>query len=105
MGTLAIVVILLAVAGGVTYFIKTGKIKDENNNNIPDVVEDKIEEIKEQTKVVKAKAKKLTDDVTKAVKVVEKTAKKVVVEAEKISAKPKTKKTTTGSVKKTSAKK
>ena len=46
MGTLAIVVILLAVAGGVTYFIKTGKIKDENNNNIPDVVEDKIEEIK-----------------------------------------------------------
>ena len=100
MGTLVLVVVALAAVGGITYFLqKGGKIEDKNNNNIPDVVEEKIEEIKEQTKVVKAKAKKLTDDVTKAVKVVEQTAKKVAVEAEKISAKPKTKKPTTAAKK------
>ena len=48
MSTLAIVVILLAVVGGVAYLINKGKIKDENNNNIPDVVEEKIEEAAEE---------------------------------------------------------
>ncbi len=68
MSTLAIVVIVLAVAGGVTYLLmKKGKIADANNNNIPDVVEEKIEDVKKAVEVVK--------ETTKAVK---KTAVKVV---------------------------
>jgi hypothetical protein len=87
MGTVLLVVIALAVVGGIIYFLqKSGKIEDKNNNNIPDVVEDKIEEAKVAVKEVKAKAKKVVSDVTT-------TAKKVAVEAEKISAKAKTKKT------------
>ncbi len=81
MSTLAIVVILLAVVGGVTYLITKGKIKDENNNNIPDVVEEKIEDVKKAVEVVK--------ETTKAVK---KTADKVVKTAESVvkEVKPKT---------------
>ena len=105
MGTLLLVVGLLAVAGIAYFLFKGGKIEDKNNNNIPDVVEDKIEEAKVAVKEVKVKAKKVVSDVTTAAKVVEQTAKKVAVEAEKITAKAKTKKTTTGGVKKTSAKK
>ena len=48
MSTFAIVVVVLAVAGGITYFLmKKGKIQDANNNNIPDAVEEKVEEVKE----------------------------------------------------------
>jgi hypothetical protein len=82
MSTFAIVVILLAVAGGVTYLLmKKGKIADVNNNNIPDVVEKPIEEVKEVVKKTTAKAKKVA-------KVVEEVAKEVKVK------KPATKKAT-----------
>ncbi len=59
MSTLLLVVIVLAVAGGITYFLmKKGKIQDANNNNIPDVVEKPIEEVKEVVKKTTLKLKK-----------------------------------------------
>jgi hypothetical protein len=40
--------------------MKTGKVKDENNNNIPDAIEKPIEEVKEVVKetIEKVKATK-----------------------------------------------
>ena len=75
MSTFAIVVLVLAVAGIATFIaMKTGKVKDANNNNIPDAIEEKVEE-------VKAVAEKVT-----------KVAKTVVVE-KKATKKPAPKKT------------
>jgi methyl-accepting chemotaxis protein len=72
MSTIAIVVIVLAVAGGITYLLmKKGKIKDTNNNNIPDAIEEKVEEIKVVVKETKVRAQRVaeeTKDVVAAVK-------------------------------------
>jgi len=59
---LTTIIILLAVAALVTFFlVKKGKIKDANNNNIPDAIEEKVQEVKEVvSKVKKAKKKPLT---------------------------------------------
>ena len=80
MSTVAIIVILAGVAGGVTYLLmKKGKIQDANNNNIPDVVEKPIEEVKEVVKKTAAKAKKVAEvaeKVAKEVKVKKPAAKK-----------------------------
>lgn len=82
MSTFAIVVILLAVAGGITYFLmKKGKIQDANNNNIPDAIEEKVEEIKEVVAETKVRAKKVASeakDVVDAAKEVVKQSKDVV---------------------------
>ena len=91
MSTFAFVVILLAVAGGVTYLLmKKGKIQDLNNNNIPDVIEDKVAEVKETAtnlkNDVKAKTKKAKEIVAEVAKVVKTDAK---------AKKPATKKKTT----------
>jgi len=68
MSTFAIVVVVLAVAGGITYFLmKNGKIQDANNNNIPDAVEEKVEEVKEVVKKTAAKAKKVAEVAEKVV--------------------------------------
>lgn len=80
MSTFAFVVILLAVAGGVTYLLmKKGKIQDLNNNNIPDVIEEKVAEVKETAtnlkNDVKAKTKKAKEIVKEAAKVVKTDAK------------------------------
>ena len=70
MNTIILVVVILAVAGFVAYKLKAkGVIKDENNNNIPDVIEAKIEEVEKAVEVVKTtakKAKKVVADVTAA---------------------------------------
>ena len=82
MSTIAIVVIVLAVAGGVTYLLmKKGKIADANNNNIPDAIEEKVEEVKEVVKETKVRAKRVAEeakDVVAAVKEVGKQASQVV---------------------------
>ncbi len=76
MSTFAIVVLVLAVAGIATFIAtKTGKVKDANNNNIPDAIEEKVEEVKEVAKKVKAVAEKVTK-VAKTVVVEKKATKK-----------------------------
>jgi hypothetical protein len=74
---------LVIAIGAVATFIamKKGTIADANNNNIPDAIEEKVEEVKEVAKKVKAVAEKAT-----------KVAKTVVVE-KKATKKPAAKKT------------
>lgn len=91
MSTFVIIVIALAVAGALTYLLmKKGKIQDLNNNNIPDVIEEKVAEVKETAtnlkNDVKAKTKKAKEIVAEAAKVVKTDAK---------AKKPATKKKTT----------
>lgn len=89
MSTLVLVVVTLAVAGAITYILmKKGKIADTNNNNIPDAIEKKIEEVKVVVNNVKVKVEK---------------AKEVVAEVKKVADKvitPATKKATTKTTKK-----
>lgn len=68
MTTFLVILGLLAVGAGVYYFlIKTGKIKDEDGDLIADVVEDKVEDIKddasETIKKAKARIKKVKAEV------------------------------------------
>jgi methyl-accepting chemotaxis protein len=83
METFLIILGILAVLAGVTIYLqKTGKIKDADGDLIPDSIEEKIEEVKEVAKVVKARAKRVaeeTNDVVKAVKEVAKQSKDVVI--------------------------
>ncbi len=82
MNTIILVLVVLAAAAGVTYFMmKQGKIKDANNNNIPDAIEEKVEDVKEVVEKVKKTANKVKEvaaKVTKDVKVKAPTAKKPV---------------------------
>ena len=76
MSTIAIVVIVLAVAGGITYLLmKKGKIADANNNNIPDAIEEKVEEVKVVVKKAKAKGEKAKEVVAEVKKVADKVKK------------------------------
>jgi len=53
------IIVVLAIAAGVAFLlIKSGKLKDDNGNNIPDVVEKPVVEV--VAKVKKA-AKKVSD--------------------------------------------
>jgi hypothetical protein len=76
MSTILLVVVALAVAGGITYFLmKKGKIADANNNNIPDAIEEKVEEVKVVVKKAKAKVEKVKALAEEVVKVAEKVKK------------------------------
>jgi len=76
MSTLVLVVVTLAVAGGITFLLmKKGKIQDANNNNIPDAIEEKVEEVKVVVKKAKVKAEKVKTAVAEVAKVVEKVKK------------------------------
>jgi hypothetical protein len=80
--TVLLILIALVVAGAVTFFLmKTGKIEDKDGNNIPDVIEEKIEDVKEVVNVVKERAARVveeTKDVVEATKKVVKQSKDVV---------------------------
>jgi len=95
---LFILVVILLGAGAVVYYIKKGKIADRDNDLIPDVVEDTIEEVKEKAAEVKRRAKNVKaelKDVGVAVKEVAKQTKDVVDAAKgkpRRGRKPKTKK-------------
>ena len=65
MSTFAIVVLVLAIGAIATFIaMKTGKVADANNNNIPDAIENKVEAVKE----VVADVKEVVAKVTKAPK-------------------------------------
>ena len=88
MSTFAIVVILLAVASGVTFLLmKKGKIQDANNNNIPDAIEEKVEEVKVVVKKAKAKVEKTKAVVAEVAKVAEKVKKPATKKATKTTKK------------------
>jgi hypothetical protein len=68
MTTIIIVIAIAAVALFIA--MKTGKVKDANNNNIPDAIEEKVEEVVVKVKEVKAKVEKVKAVAEKAVKTV-----------------------------------
>ena len=57
MKLILILLLLLLVAGSIWYLAiklnKKGILEDKNNNNIPDVIEDKVQEVKTKAKKVK----------------------------------------------------
>jgi hypothetical protein len=56
-----LVIILLVLAAVATFILmKKGKIQDKDGNNIPDVIEDKVAEVKKTVK--KATKKKTTKE-------------------------------------------
>ena len=57
---MTVLVILIIVAVAVLIAMKTGKIKDANNNNIPDAIEEKVEAVKEAVAEVKEIVEKAT---------------------------------------------
>lgn len=58
MKTFLFILLLLAVAAGVIVFlIKRGKIKDDDHDFIPDVVEDKVADVKETVSKTKKEIK------------------------------------------------
>jgi archaellum component FlaG (FlaF/FlaG flagellin family) len=76
MSTFVLFVIAVAVAGAVTYILmKKGTIADANNNNIPDAIEEKIEEAKVVVKKAKAKVEKVKTAVAEVKKVADKVKK------------------------------
>jgi gas vesicle protein len=75
---LIIVVGVILVAALVTYFLtKSGKIKDADGNGIPDVIEEKVEEVVTQTKARAKRVKEEVADVVTAAKEVVKQVKDV----------------------------
>ena len=63
---LIILVVLALIASVYVYLIKKGKIKDDDHDYIPDVVEDKVSEIKgtvnNATKEVKRRTKRIKEE-------------------------------------------
>jgi hypothetical protein len=79
MKTLLIVtVVLLAIAGLSFILTKTGKVKDENKNAIPDSAEEKMKAIKKEIKARTKRVKEEVADVKVAAKEVTKQAADVV---------------------------
>jgi len=75
---LIIVVGVILVAALVTYFLtKSGKIKDADGNGIPDVIEEKVEEVVKETKARAKRVKEEVVDVATAAKEVVKQVKDV----------------------------
>jgi hypothetical protein len=68
--TFIIIAVIIAVA--VFVAMKTGKVADANNNNIPDAIEEKIAEVKEVVDEAKAKIAKAPKAKTTAKKTTKK---------------------------------
>jgi F0F1-type ATP synthase membrane subunit b/b' len=84
MSTFVLLVVAVAVAGAVTYILmKKGTIADANNNNIPDAIEEKIEEAKVVVKKAKAKVEKVKTAVAEVKKVADKVKKPATKKATK----------------------
>jgi uncharacterized membrane protein len=84
MSTFVLLVVAVAVAGAITYILmKKGTIADANNNNIPDAIEEKVEEVKVVVKKAKAKVQKAKEVVAEAKKVADKVTKPATKKAPK----------------------
>ena len=85
---LGLVVVVIGVFVATKFF---GAFKDNDKNGVPDVVEDKIEEVKVKAEEVKAKVKKVKKTAEKVVKAVKKATKdeKPATKKAKTTAKPK----------------
>lgn len=84
MSTFVLLVAAIAVAGVVTYILmKKGTIADANNNNIPDAIEEKVEEVKVVVKKAKAKVEKAKEVVAEVKKVADKVTKPTTKKAPK----------------------
>ena len=78
MNTILIILALLAVAAGVGFFfMKTGKIEDKDGNNIPDVIDNKVKEVKETVIEVKQRVKRVKEEASDVVKSVKEVGKQV----------------------------
>lgn len=64
---LTFIIIVVIAATALFVAMKIGKVKDANNNNIPDALEVKVEEIKEVVADVKEEVKEVVEKVKKAV--------------------------------------
>ena len=82
MNTLLIILAIAAIGTAVIIYLqKTGKIEDKDGDLIPDVIETKVEEVKEVVKEVKQRATRVVEeakDVANAAKEVVKQSKDVV---------------------------
>lgn len=59
---MTVLVIVLVLAAALFIAMKTGKVRDADGNNIPDVLEEKVAEVKEEVKEVVEKVKKATSN-------------------------------------------
>ena len=83
---LTVIIVLVLAAALVFFLTKKGKIADTNNNNIPDVVEAKVETLKEVVANVKEEVKKVKKPAAKnpaAKKPVASTGAKKIIKKEK----------------------
>lgn len=95
MSTILIISGVIALAAvAIIVLQKVGKIKDVDGDLIPDVIEDKVEEVKVVAKEVKTRAKKVVKEAKEVVEATKKVAKeaKDVVDAAKSSTPKRTRK-------------
>jgi esterase/lipase len=81
MTTILVIAAFVLFFGLIIYFEKTKIIEDKDGNLIPDVIEEKVDEVKEVVKEVKVRAKRVAEevnDVAIAAKEVVKQSKDVV---------------------------
>lgn len=102
MSTLIVIIAFLLFAGVLVFLDKKKVFEDKDGNLIPDVIDEKVEEVKEVVKEVKVRAQRIkeeADDVIIATKEVVKQSKDVVNAAKggsRRGRKPAPKKTTNG---------
>ena len=81
MTTILVIAGFVIFFGLILYFEKTKIIEDKDGNGIPDVIDEKVEEVKEVVKEIKVRAKRVSEevkDVATAAKEVVKQSKDVV---------------------------
>lgn len=63
MKVIAIIVLLAAIAGAVVYILmKKGVIKDEDGNNIPDSIDEKIKDVEVVVEEVKKRVERVKEE-------------------------------------------
>jgi methyl-accepting chemotaxis protein len=78
MTTLLLILGALAIAGVIVFFLMKSKmIEDKDGNNIPDVIDEKIEDVKETVKEVKVRTKRVKEEVSDVVNAVKEVTKQV----------------------------